>query len=347
MIAFTSSGALRTFPRSLADPRGIPQPMHPKILALVLLLAACKNGAAKPPLQQKEEPAAAAAPAAVLARASGDGRTLTPEEAHRLLPRADITGLTPEQLGVLHEVAGDTFDYAGCNSTLAACLRGDVKDKHAPRMARLAGMLIREGLGTGHVVDMLERYYASFQGNKRAKLRTDDCAAAGPKDAPVQVVEYSDYQCPHCATVSKPLREMVDKTEGKVRLCAKYFPLKQHAQAGPAAAAAEYAREKGKFWEVNELFFEHQDDLGDAALKSYAAKLGLDGDEMLKQVHAGKFQPVIDRHIAEASAAGLRATPSVYFNGRSLTLPIKIEYLLFSTEDELEWIRGGGAWEKE
>src|SRR5207248_2454870 len=88
-----------------------------------------------------------AAPAAPIPgrKLAGAGRELSPEEAHKLMPRADVSGLNPEQLALLFEVAGDTFDYAGCNSTLAACLRADVKDRHAPRMAGLAAMLIREG----------------------------------------------------------------------------------------------------------------------------------------------------------------------------------------------------------
>src|SRR5205085_9429518 len=139
--------------------------------------------------------------------ALGGGRPLTQDEAHRLMPRADLSGLTPEQAGQLFEIAGDTFDYAGCNSTLAACLRADVNDKHAPRMAALAAMLIRDGISSSMVVDQLERYYASFPNSKRFKFRTDDCATLGPSSATVTVVEFSDYQCPHCASAVKPLHQ--------------------------------------------------------------------------------------------------------------------------------------------
>src|SRR5260370_15717457 len=91
--------------------------------------------------------------------AEASPREVSEEEAYRLLPRADLTGLNGPQRAELVDVAGDTFDYAGCNSTLAACLRADVKDKHAPRMAKLAAMLIQDGLPASQTLFFLERYY--------------------------------------------------------------------------------------------------------------------------------------------------------------------------------------------
>ena len=315
---------------------------------------ACK-AASSPAAPVKDAPAPApetpaardAAPSGTKVAAAGAGRPLTVEEAHRLMPRADPSGLSAEQLGILFEVAGDTFDYAGCNSTLAACLRADVKDKHAPRMAALASMLIRDGHAAGVVVDLLERYYASFAQAKRVKLKSDDCGTLGPPVAPVAVVEFSDYQCPHCATAVVPLHQMVEKAAPNVRLCSKYFPLAQHPRAAIAAGCAEYARSKGKFWLLSNLMFEHQEELDDANLKAYAQQVGLNGAEMLKQAYAGKFDALIEAHKAEATGAGLRATPTFYFNGRTLTLPTRLDYLLFTVDDELEWQRNSGAWEKE
>lgn len=306
------------------------------IAAGVLAMAgACREGSARlPPGAQAQEPAKAS------------GQPVSTTDVQKLMPRADLADLTPEQQALFREVAGDTFDYAGCNSTLAACLRADVKDKHAPRMARLAALLLKDGLGSAQVVDHLERYYASFA-TKRAQIRTDDCATLGPARAKVALVEYSDYQCPHCAVTARWLPRLVEQAHGEARLCSKYFPLVQHPRAGVAAACAEYARVKGKFWLLNDIFFQHQEALGDEELRAYGKQAGLDGDEMLRLAYVGKFQAAIDKHVAEASAAGLKATPTFYLNGRQLTLPVKQEYLLFSIEDELEWLRGGGAWEKE
>jgi protein-disulfide isomerase len=297
------------------------------IASAALLAAACAGVLPTP---------AAAAPAPEISE----------EAARARLPRADLSGLNGEQRVQLVEIAGDTFDYAGCKSTLAACLRANLTDKHAPRMAKLAALLLIDGVPQSQVIFLLEQYYGSFPKAKRRNLRSDDCGALGDAKAPVSVVEYSDYQCPHCATALKPLHDLVAAAKGKVRFCSKYFPLPGHARARPAAAAAEYARAKGKFWEMNELLFGRQDELEDANLLAYARQLGLDGKAMLGEINAGRFNELIERHLKEGSDANVRATPSVFFNGRLLALPIRPDYLAISTEDELEWSANGGGWDK-
>jgi len=145
----------------------------------------------------------------------------------------------------------------------------------------------------------------------------------------------------------KPLHDMVEKAQPNVRLCSKHYPLPQHARAPIAAACAEYAREQGRFWQVHELFFAHQEDLGDANLKAMAQQAGLNGEEMLKRAYQGRYDKIVEEHKVDGNLAGVRATPSLYFNGRHLALPSKIQFLLHSVEDELEWQRAGGAWEKD
>lgn len=280
--------------------------------------------------------------------AQAAAREVSEEEARRLLPRADLSGLNGAQRAELVDVAGDTFDYAGCNSTLAACLRADVKDKHAPRMAKLAAMLIQDGFPASQTLFYLERYYGGFDKAKRKKVSADDCPILGDAKAPLALVEFSDFQCPHCAAAARPLRALVERERGRVKLCSKYFPLPGHPRARVAAACAEFARRKGKFWEMSDLLFEHQDELEDATLKALARKAGVgDGVEMLKEAYANKFEPVIERHLKEGAVADVQATPSLFVNGRLHSLPVKLEYLLRSAEDEREWQGNGGAWDKD
>ena len=309
------------------------------------------NSIKRPPAAATTALAALAAVALVCSAGPARAQALPPHElseddARARLPRADFSGLNGEQRATLVELAGDTFDYAGCNSTLAACLRVGVKDKHAPRMAKLASQLLQDGVPPSQVIFYLEQYYGSFPAAKRKQLRTDDCPVLGDKGS-IWVVEYSDYQCPHCAAALKPLHDLADSFKGKVRLCSKYFPLPGHARAVSAAGAAEFARSKKKFWELNEILFARQDELEDSNLKAYAKQVGLDGDALLKEVYAGRYNDLIERHKKEGMDAGVRSTPSLFFNGRLLTLPVKAEYLAFSAEDELEWARNNGAWDKE
>ena len=284
---------------------------------------------------------------AILLAAETPGAGLSEARARQILPRADLHSLTDAQRAQFLEIAGDTFGYASCSETLARCLGANVGDEHAQRMAELIKALLLDGQSTSAILDTVERYYASFAADKRQKLADQDCPQLGDLRAPVAVVEFSDYQCPHCAVVQRPLREMVRALPGKVRLCSKYFPLPGHDRARAAAGAAEFARQRGKFWQMNDLLFTHQEELGDPDLKAYARELGLEGEPMLQLIYAGRFDAVIDRQKREGASAGVRATPTLFFNGRHFTLPLKQEYLVFSAQDEDEWQRNRGGWDKD
>jgi protein-disulfide isomerase len=272
---------------------------------------------------------------------------LSEERARQILPRADLHALNDAQRAQFLEIAGDTFDYAGCNDTLSRCLGADVKDHHALRMTELIKGMLLEGYTPSAIIDQVERYYAGFPAAKRQKLLDSECPQLGDPKAPVAVVEFSDFQCPFCAAITKPLHDFVDALAGRVRLCSKYFPLPMHPQSHQAAGSAEYARQHGKFWEMAEYLYGHQDELDDGHLRQYAKELKLDGAEMLKQVYGGRFDAIIEKQKKEGTDAGVRATPTLYFNGRQHTLPLKSEFLIFSAQDEEEWQRNKGGWEKE
>lgn len=271
---------------------------------------------------------------------------LSEDRAREILPRADLHTLNDAQRAQFLEIAGDTFDYAGCNDTLARCLGATVTDRHALRMSELVKAMLLEGGNPSQIIEQVERYYASFAPARRQKIDDADCPLLGDPRARVAVVEFSDYQCPHCAHAVQPLHDLVKALPGKVRLCSKYFPLPGHPRAQIAAACAEFARQKGRFWEMNDLLFSHQEELDDAQLKALARQAGLDGEAMLKQVYAGRFDATIERQKKEGLAAGVNATPTLFFNGRQYTLPIKQEFLVFSAQDEDEWQRNKGGWDK-
>ena len=258
------------------------------------------------------------------------------EQARNIVPRADLADLTDAQRGVFVAVATDVFNYAGCQDTLAKCLAAGQNDPHAVRMAALVKQLVSEGHPATAIVQLVEQYYASFDAGRRVRLNAAACAVEGA--GPVTLVEFSDYQCPHCAQAVAPLEELVEKArKGKARLCSKYFPFPSHPRARVAAACAEYARSKGKFWQLNAVLFAHQEQLEDENLKAYAKEIGLDADEMLKQVYAGKFDDQVEKNRREGLAIGVDSTPSLFIDGRYNVLPIKPWYLAFTVDDETQW----------
>ncbi len=266
---------------------------------------------------------------------------VTAEQAKRILPALDLSDLTDEQRGAFIDVAADVFNYAGCQNTLALCLDPQIKDPHALRMAALVHQLVKDGAPGQAVVMGIEKYYAAFAPKARANLKSDNCGIEGK--GPVTLVEFSDYQCPHCAKALPQLTALVETgRKGEVRLCSKYFPFPSHPRARIAALCAEYARSKGKFWEMNAALFQNQELLEDADLKKYAQQIGLDGDEMLKEVNAGKFDAQVEKHLREGIAAGVESTPTLFLDGRLVPLPPQPWYLAFAVDDELQWKKEKG-----
>lgn len=145
-------------------------------------------------------------------------------------------------------------------------------------------------------------------------------AMLGETDAPVTIVEFSDYQCPFCRRYSLTVfpvlkREYIDT--GKVRYVFRDFPLTGiHQQAEKAHESAHCAGEFNKYWEMHDVLFEKQNDLMLPSLKQYAAELGLDSTTFEECLDSGKYQVAIQKDVEDGGAAGIRGTPS-FFVGKS------------------------------
>jgi protein-disulfide isomerase len=275
---------------------------------------------------------------ALLASAAASAATL--DEAKKAAPRADLAALNDAQRTIFLQVAGDVSNYAGCQDTLIKCLAAGVKDPHAVRMAELVAHLASYNVSAEVITNMVEKYYDAFDPKKRFQAK-EECPTLGK--GPVVIMEFSDYQCPHCAKAVPILDELVTKgRKGKAHLCAKYYPFPNHPRARVAALCAEYAREHGKFWEMHAALFAHQETLEDDSLKTYAKELGLNGDEMLAQVYAGKFDAAVERGVRQGNIAGVDSTPTLFFDGRMNALPILPWFLQFSVDDELQWQKEHG-----
>ena len=142
----------------------------------------------------------------------------------------------------------------------------------------------------------------------------DDDPVLGNKNAPVTVIEFSDFQCPFCErfySQTLPLLEQNYISTGKVKLVYRDFPLSSiHPDAQKAAEAAECADEQGKFKEMHDKLFENQNSLSTSSLKSYAAQLGLDAAKFNGCLDSGKYASEVQKDFNDGSAAGVSGTPS-------------------------------------
>ncbi len=153
----------------------------------------------------------------------------------------------------------------------------------------------------------------------RVAMNSDRGFARGPKDAPVTIVEFSDFQCPYCKNATATVKQVLDKYPTQVRLIFRDFPLVSlHPQAPKAHEAARCAADQNKFWEYHDVLFERSPRLSEQDLKQYALDLKLDGAAFAQCLDSGKHAAEVDKDTQEGMSLGLTGTPSFYINGRQL-----------------------------
>jgi len=141
----------------------------------------------------------------------------------------------------------------------------------------------------------------------------------GPKDAPLTVVVFSDFQCPFCGRVEPTLAQLEKEYAGKVRMVWKNYPLPFHQNAVPAAEAAMAANAQGKFWPMHDKLFANMTALERPALDKYAEELGLNMAKFKADMDSGKFKSLVDAETKEGSTLGVTGTPAVFINGRKIS----------------------------
>lgn len=140
--------------------------------------------------------------------------------------------------------------------------------------------------------------------------------AIGPANAPVTVVEFSDFQCPFCGRVVPTMKEIEKNYGDQVRLVFKHLPLAMHSKAPQAHAAAQAAANQGKFWEMHDLIFANQREMSEAKYIEYAGQLGLDVDRFKQDMASPATRKKIDDDVAQATQLGVTGTPGFFINGR-------------------------------
>jgi len=168
------------------------------------------------------------------------------------------------------------------------------------------------------------RAAAVFHGEWSAGLPTELCRPVdpardhilGPADAPLTVVEYLDYECPFCARATGVIHELRERFGDDLRYVVRHLPLPDvHPHAEQAAVAAEAAAEQGRFWPMHDLLFTRQDELEMEDLIGYAAELGLDVEQFVRDLQREDLADRVREDVASAEASGARGTPT-FFVGR-------------------------------
>jgi protein-disulfide isomerase len=285
------------------------------VFALGLGSSACAKSAAEAP--------AAAAPAAHSTAAT----------AEKVPPGVDISKLDDFGRKVFFRIANNEASICGqgesllasANATKGGCAR-------SVNALRYVARLVDQGYMDSDVSEALAKRYRPIA---LKKIDVSDAPMKGNPGARVTLIEFADYECPHCKHFQPVLRQILDEFPNDVKLYFKHYPLPQHDNARLAAEAAVAAQKQGKFWQFQDKLWEHQDELGPAEIEKLAKEAGLDMTKFRKDLTSDAVKAKVAKDHDEGTAIGLQATPTLFIDGREYTDSRDAESVADWIKDEL------------
>ena len=244
----------------------------------------------------------------------------------------DIAGLDTFERKVFMRVLNKEASACGKAHSLMHSIKNDSSCRKSFYAARYVARLVEGGFTDSEVTDALEK---RFRNPTVAKVETTGAPSKGSSTARVTLIEFVDYECPHCKRVQPVLRQAVDEFPNDVRVVMKHYPLSQHTNARLAAMAAVAAHMQGKFWVYSEKVWENSEFLTPALLEKLAKDVSLDVEKWRKDSASPAVAATIEKDKAQGGTAGIRSTPTIYVNGRLFTDSRDIESLRDWITEEL------------
>lgn len=225
----------------------------------------------------------------------------------------DLSKLSESQRATFFQVINTEPSACDKPHSMAKSLRDDARCRDSLIAAQFIADRLTQGSTPSQVKEQLEFVLDAL------KPREIDIAGSpvyGNDEAPVTLVVFADFQCPHCKAEVPVLRKAVDQFRGRAKLVFKHFPLSSHSQARQAAIATVAAQEQGKFWEMHDIVFAHQNELSEEEIRSYAKEIGLDMNAFERSFTSDASEARVeqDRKLGEKLEIG--GTPAVFVDGR-------------------------------
>jgi protein-disulfide isomerase len=182
---------------------------------------------------------------------------------------------------------------------------------------------IAVGFG-GH--DFLSSLDFTLETSYKMSSSANDDPSWGPANAKVTVVEFGEFQCPYCRSwYSQVYNRLATNYSDKIRFVFRDFPLTQHANAHPAAVAANCAGEQGKYWDYFRILFSDPRGLVGSELQTYAQEVGLNLSSFNSCIDSGKYDAEIQADIDDGVRMGVNGVPAFFINGQPLSGPVTFE----------------------
>lgn len=233
-----------------------------------------------------------------------------------VLPGIDTSAMTPRER---HEYSSLVSDLLAPCPNVPVSIAQCVQEKRACSACVQAAKSIAHAVREGASEEQIQAAFkARFDPSGQKVLPLAGSPSRGPDDAKVTIVEFADFECPHCRAAVPMIDAVMAAHPDKVKLVYKFVALPMHVRAEPAARAAWAAGQQGKFWEMEHLLFERQDHLEQGDLERYAHILKLDVAKWKVDMEstAAKDRLAEDHRLEEDLK--LKGTPTLYVNGREL-----------------------------
>lgn len=281
------------------------------------MLTQCVCGSNKRPTETDsapERPAPVAPASPTPAPDAGDppAAAADPKPALKLPASLDTKDLDHDEKLLLQEVLEEQYDPCGKPRSFLESLGAADACAEAHKLAGLAVTRIADGLSKRQVVQELLKEQARWASKAEFDLAGSPVFGE-PGPGKKVIVEFFDYQCPHCKISNKPAKEIAEKT-GAV-LYYKMLPLEMHPNAREAALHALAAHRQGKFFALHELLFENQERLSPELIRELAQKAGLDLARLDKDLADPALTQQLERDIAESTRAKVTGTPTFFVDG--------------------------------
>jgi protein-disulfide isomerase len=204
---------------------------------------------------------------------------------------------------------------------------------------------IRAYLVQARMEDVRQQYIDVLKGKTPVRIMLDppravvseaNSPARGPSGAPIELIEFSDFQCPFCQRANPTVQQVLSTYGDRIRFVYRNYPLPSHPNARPAAEAAACAADQNKFWPYHDRLFANPSKLSTGDLKQHAADLGLDAGQFNTCVDTHKFKARVDADIEAGEQAGVNGTPAFFINGRMLSGAQPFDVFKRLIDDELE-----------
>ena len=258
------------------------------------------------------------------------------------LPAVDLGGLTPAQKNTVLKVLRENECVCGCSMKMAECRVKDPNCSFSRGLASVIVEAVRQGKsGSEALAAAKASKYGHAPDHSKVledpvKIPVAGSPLLGPQNAPITLVEFSDFQCPYCVKAVPELQAVMKAYPAKVKLIFKQFPLDNHSQAAVAAAAALAAHRQGKFWGLHDAMFAQRGKLSREIILKLAGDLGLDMKRFTADLDSAEIRKAVDKDRDEGETAGVDSTPTLFIDGQHYNGPLTLAALKPLLDGELK-----------